>query len=273
MPPYQGKTRQLLGGAGLHGPARGMEQPAAVNQIQLGNIQLATIALAVPNAQIHPSNLDIGVRQPVPGKLQPLAQLVAHRLRHFSTAHRHIAARALFKRQFQSVGFEILKHNPHSHQRGKGVKPDIEVLQICHNIAGLRMANPDITGGKGRVKPVPAGRQAADADLMAQTVGKLAGQIIAKAVNILGQLAPQPGIEGEKHQHQKKSPPDQAGKASRQTNRGALWQIFRKRRLLVGGGHPGTLRHWPDVCPGIRAIQHRTAPDCRTALPGSEWFC
>ena len=61
MPAYQGKAGQLLGGSRLHRAARGMEQATAVIQVQLGNIQVAKIALIVPDAQIDARDLDVGV--------------------------------------------------------------------------------------------------------------------------------------------------------------------------------------------------------------------
>ena len=58
-----------------------MEQPTAVVEIQLGNIQVAQFALVIADTEINPCNLDVRIGEPLAGDLQPFLQLIADRVR------------------------------------------------------------------------------------------------------------------------------------------------------------------------------------------------
>ena len=154
---HEGKSGQLLGGTRLHGTAGCVEQSTAVVEIQLGNIQMAQVALVIPDTKIDACNLDVRIREPVTGKLQPLLQLIADRFRYFCAPHRNITAALLIHGQFQTVCLEVLKDNPQTHQRGQRSKADIQMLEVGNDNSGVRVSDLNVAGRKGGVEPVPLG--------------------------------------------------------------------------------------------------------------------
>ncbi len=100
--------------------------------------------------------------------------------------HSDVTTSFLVDGQLQTVCLEVLKDDPQAGQRGERIETDVQMLEIRYNDAGIRVTNLNVAGGECRIQPVPLGRKTADADIMAQSIGQLLCQIIAKAVHILG---------------------------------------------------------------------------------------